>query len=48
MDTFVASTFPQKRPIEVNVNKEKSGRKKTRKYDNSYLNFGLSVPKRKR
>ena len=46
MDTFVTNTLPQKRPIEVDVNKEKSGRKKTRKYNNSYLNFGLTVEER--
>ena len=47
MDAFVTSTLPQKRQIEDDVNKEKSGRKKTRKYDNSYLNFGLTVAERK-
>ena len=47
MDTFVTSTLPQKRQIEVDVNKEKSGRKKTRKYDNSYRNLGLTVAERK-
>ena len=47
MDAFVASILLQKRQIEVNVNKEKSGKKKTRKYDNSYLNFGLTVAERK-
>ena len=46
MDTFVTSTLPQKRQIEVDVNKEKSGRKKTRKYDSSYLNFGFTVAER--
>ena len=29
--------------VEVDVNKEKSGRKKTRKYHSSYLNFGFTV-----
>ena len=43
MDTFVTGTLPQKKQIEVDVNKEKSGRKKTRKYDSSYLNFGFTV-----
>ena len=47
MDAFVTSTLPQKRQIEVDVNKEKSGRKKTRKSDNSYLKFGLTVAERK-
>ena len=47
MDTFVTSTLPQKRPIEVDVNKGRSGRKKTRLYDNSYLNFGLTAAERK-
>ena len=46
MDAFLTSTLPQKRQIEVDVNKEKSGRKKTRKYDSSYLNFGFTVAER--
>ena len=46
MDAFVTGTSPQKRQIEVDVNKEKSGRKKTRKYDGSYLNFGFTVAER--
>jgi len=46
MDTFVTSTLPQKKQEEVDVNKEKSGRKKTRKYDSSYLNFGFTVAER--
>ena len=47
MDTFVTSTLPQKRPIEVDVNKEKSERKKTTKFGNSFLNLGLTVSERK-
>ena len=47
MDAFVTSTLPQKRQMEVNVNKEKSAAKKTRKYDSSYLNFGFTVTERK-
>ena len=46
MDAFDASTLPQKRRIEVDVNKEKSGRKTTRKYESSYLNFGFTVAER--
>ena len=46
MDAFVTSTLLQERQIEVDVNKEKSGRKKTRKYDSSYLNFGFTVAER--
>ena len=46
MDAFVCGTLPQKRQKEVNVNKEKSGRKKTRKYDSGYLNFGFRVAER--
>ena len=46
MDAFVTLTLPQKRQIEVNVNKKKSGRKKTRKYDSSYVNFGVTVAER--
>ena len=48
MDAFVTGTLPQKRQIEVDVNKEKSGRKKTRKYDSSHLNFGFRVAERGR
>ena len=43
MDAFVTGILPQKKQIEVDANKEKSGRKKTRKYDSSYLNFGFTV-----
>jgi len=46
MDAFVTGTLPQKRQVKVDVNKEKSGRKKTRKYDSSYLNFGFAVAER--
>jgi len=46
MDAFVTGTLPQKRQEEVDVNKEKSGRKKTRKYDSSCLNFGFTVTER--
>ena len=46
MDTFVTGTLPQKRQIEVDANKEKSGRKKTRKYNGSYLKFGFTITKR--
>jgi len=46
MDAFVTGTFPQKRQVEVDVNKQKSGRKKTRKCDSSYLNFGFTVAER--
>ena len=41
MDTFVTGTLPQKRKVEVDVNKAKSGRRKIRKYDS--LNFGFAV-----
>ena len=34
------------RRIEVDVNKEKSRRMKTRKYGSSYLNFGFTVAER--
>ena len=47
MDAFVTGTLPQKRQVEVDVNKEKGGRKKTTKYDSSYLNFGFTVAERK-
>ena len=47
MDAFVTGILPQKRKIEVDVNKEKSGRKKTGKYDSSYLNFGFTVQSQK-
>ena len=43
MDAFVTGTLPQKTQIEVDVDKQKSGRKKTRKYDSGYLNFGFTV-----
>ena len=46
MDVFVTGISPQKRRREVDVNKEKSGRTKTRKYDSSYLNFGFTVAER--
>ena len=47
MDAFVTGTLPQKRQTEVDVNKEKSGRKKNRKYDSSYLNVGFTVAEKK-
>ena len=47
MDAFVTSTLPQKRQVEVDVNKKKSGRKKTRKYDSSCRNVGFTVAERK-
>ena len=47
MDAFVTSNLPQKRQVEVNVNKEKSSRKMTRKYDSSYHNFGCTVTEKK-
>ena len=43
MDAFVTGTIPQKRQVQLDANKPKSGRKKTRKYDSSYLNFGFTV-----
>jgi len=43
MDAFVTGTLPQKRQVEVDVNKEKSRRMKTRKHDSNYLNFGFTV-----
>ena len=46
MDAFVSGTLPQKRHIKVDVHKEKSGRKKTRKCDSYYLNFGFTVAER--
>ena len=46
IDAFVTGTLPQKRLIEVDVNKEKTGRKKTREYGSSYLNFGFTVAER--
>ena len=46
MDAFVTGNSLQKKPVEVNVNKEKSARKKTKKYDSSYLNFGFTVAER--
>ena len=47
MDAFVTSNLLQKRQVEVNVNKEKSPKKKTRKYGSSYINFGLTVTQKK-
>ena len=41
MDAFVTSTLPQKRQIEVDIGK--SGRKMTKKYDNSYINATFEV-----
>ena len=46
MDAFVTGALAQKRQLEVDVNKEKSGGKKTRKYCSSYLNFGFTVAQR--
>ena len=43
MDAFVTGTLPQKKKLEVDINKEKSGRIKTRKYSSSYLNFGFTI-----
>ena len=45
MEALVTDTFAQKRQVE-DVNKEKSGRKKTRKYNSDYLNFGFTVAER--
>ena len=45
MDALVTGTLAQKRQVD-DVNKEKSGRKKTRKYDSGYLNFGFTVAER--
>ena len=45
MDALVTDTSAQKRQVE-DVNKEKSGRKKTRKYNSDYLNFGFTVTER--
>ena len=45
MDALVTDTLAQKRQVE-NVNKEKSGRKRTRKYNSDYLNFGFTVAER--
>ena len=45
MDTLVTGALAQKRQFE-DVNKEKSGRKKTKKYDSGYLNFGFTVAER--
>ena len=46
MDALVTGTsLAQKRQAE-DVNNEKSGRKKTRKYDSGYLNFGFTVTER--
>ena len=38
--------YLKNRQLEVDVNKEKSERKKTRKYRSSYLNFGFTVAQR--
>jgi len=46
MDAFVTDTLPQKRQVDVDINKGRSGRKKTRKYDSSYLTFGFTVAER--
>ena len=46
MDAFATGGLPQKKQIEIDVNKEKSGRKKIKKYD-SNLNFGLQSQKGK-
>ena len=46
MNAFVAGSLPQKRHKKVDVNKLKSGRKKTRKYHTSNLNFGFTVAER--
>ena len=46
MDAYVTGTLPQKKQIEVDVHKKKSGRKKTKKYDSIYLNFGFKVAER--
>ena len=46
MDAFVTGTIPQKRQVQLDASKQKSGRKKTRKYDSSYLNFGFTVAKK--
>ena len=43
MNAFVTSTITQKRQVQLDPNIQKSGRKKTRKYDSSYLNFGFTV-----
>ena len=43
MNAFVTGTIPQKRQVQLYANKHKSGRKKTREYDSSYLNFGFTV-----
>ena len=40
MDAFITGTLPQKRKVKVD------GRKKIRKYDSSYLNFGFTVVER--
>ena len=45
MDALVTDTVAQKRQV-GDVNKEKSGRKKTRKYNSDYLNFGFTVAER--
>ena len=46
MDACVTGGLPQKRQLEVDVNKDKSERKKTGKYRSSYLNFGFTVAQR--
>ena len=43
MDAFVTSATPQKRQVQLDANKQINGRKKARKYDSSYLNFGFTV-----
>ena len=43
MDAFVTGTIPLIRQAQLNANKQKGGRKKTRKYDSSYLNFGFTA-----
>ena len=45
MDALVTDTLAQKRQVE-DVNKKKSGRKRTRKYNRDYLNFGFTVAER--
>ena len=45
MDALVTDTLAQKRQVE-DLNEEKSGRKKTRKYNSDYLNFGFTVAER--
>ena len=47
MEKFATGILPQKRQVETDVNKEKSGRKKTRKYNSSSLNFDFTDVERK-